>query len=174
MINTMNKTLFIIAGLAAITSCSEGSQVEDHRNDEVRSTIAAGSQTEEELEKELAELRKEEEAKLKREKETMTSMSFDKRYHDFGNVKQEAENTTTFIVTNTGDKPLIIEDVAASCGCTTPEKPTEPILPGKSDKITVTFKSKPGQVNEQVKTVTVTANTSPKVEKLEIRAFVME
>lgn len=170
----MKKTLFIIAGIAAFTSCSEETQVEDHRNDEIQSTIVAGGQSEKELEKELAELRKEEEAKLKLEKETMTTMSFDKRFHDFGNVKQEVENTTTFIVTNTGDKPLIIEDVAASCGCTTPEKPTQPILPGKSDKITVTFKSKPGQVNEQIKTVTVTANTAPKVEKLEIRAFVLE
>ena len=83
--------------------------------------------------------------------ETLTTMSFDKRYHDFGNVKQEVDNTTTFIVTNTGDKPLIIEDVAASCGCTTPQKPTAPILPGKSDKITVTFKSNPGQVNSKLR-----------------------
>ena len=170
----MKNTLLIIAGIAVLYSCGGGTQIEDHRNDETQSNIAAGGQSEKELEEQLAEIRKEEEAKLKLEKETMTTMSFDKRFHDFGNVKQEVENTTTFIVTNTGDKPLIIEDVAASCGCTTPVKPTQPILPGKSDKITVTFKSKPGQVNEQIKNVTVTANTTPKVEKLEIRAFVME
>lgn len=170
----MKKVVFFVTGILVISSCNNGAKVEDHRNEEFQSTIAAGGQSEEELEAQLAEIRKEEEAKLKKEMETMTTMSFDKRYHDFGNVKQEVDNTTTFIVTNTGNKPLIIEDVAASCGCTTPEKPSGPILPGKSDKITVTFKSKPGQVNEQVKSVTVTANTSPKVEKLEIRAFVLE
>lgn len=170
----MKNALLVVAGIVALSSCNEGPTVEDHRKDEVQSTIAAGGQSEKELEAQLADIRKEEEAKLKIEMETMTTMSFDKRFHDFGNVKQEKENTTTFTVTNTGNKPLIIDDVAASCGCTTPEKPTKPILPGKSDVITVTFKSKPGQVAEQLKTVTVTANTSPKVEKLEIRAFVLE
>lgn len=162
--------LFITSIL--VTSCNEGVTVKDNRNADVESTISAGGQSEKELEAQLADIRKEEEAKMKLEKETTTTMSFDRRYHDFGNVKEGVENTTTFIVTNTGDKPLIIQDVAASCGCTTPQKPEKPIAPGKSDKITVTFKAKPDQLNEQIKNVTVTANTTPQVEKLEIRAFV--
>ena len=160
---------------AMATSCgSEGTNVEDHRNDEVVSTVAAGGESEEELEKRLEKIRQEEEEKERAARENMTTMSFDRMFHDFGNVKAEVENTTTFKVTNTGNKPLIIEDVSASCGCTTPQKPTDPILPGGSDVITVTFTSKPGQLNEQNKTVTVTANTDPKVQVLKIRAFVKE
>lgn len=168
----MNHKLFFVVGLIAVVSCGDNHVVEDKRNSKEESTVAAGGQSEKELEAELAEIRKEEEDRIKREAETKTTMKFDRKYHDFGDVEKGVENSTTFIVTNTGNKPLIIEDVAASCGCTTPEKPEKPILPGKSDKITVTFKAKPEQKNEVIKTVTVTANTNPIVEKLEIRAFV--
>lgn len=167
----------IVAGtivLAIVVACGSQSTVEDHRNDEVISTLAAGGESEKELEERLAKIRKEEEEKERIAKENVTTMSFDRMFHDFGDVKPEVENVTTFEVTNTGDKPLIIEDVSASCGCTTPQKPTEPILPGKSDVITVSFTSKPGQLNEQNKTVAVTANTNPKVQTLKIRAFVKE
>ena len=101
-----------------------------------------------------------------------TTLKFNKLSHDFGTVKEETDNKTVFTVTNTGKFPLIIDDVKASCGCTTPSKPTQPIAPGKSDKIEVVFHPNEGQLNNQSKTVRVTANTEPKVTKLEISAFV--
>ena len=168
----MKKISYLFISSLIVASCNQSTSVKDNRKADVESTISAGGQTEKELEAELAEIRKEEEAKLLLQKKTTTTMTFDRRFHDFGDVREGVENTTTFIVTNTGDKPLIIQDVSASCGCTTPEKPEKPIPPGKSDKITVTFKAKPDQLNEQLKNVTVTANTTPQVEKLEIRAFV--
>lgn len=101
-----------------------------------------------------------------------TSLKFDKLTHDFGKVKEETDNKTVFRVTNTGKFPLIIDDVKASCGCTTPTKPTKPIAPGKSDKIEVVFHPNEGQLNKQSKTVRVTANTEPKETVLKISAFV--
>ena len=101
-----------------------------------------------------------------------TSLKFDKLTHDFGKVKEETDNKTVFRVTNTGNYPLIIDDVKASCGCTTPSKPTKPIAPGKSDKIEVVFHPNEGQLNKQSKTVRVTANTEPKETVLKISAFV--
>ncbi len=101
-----------------------------------------------------------------------TTLKFNKLSHDFGTVKEETDNKTVFTVTNTGKFPLIIDDVKASCGCTTPSKPTQPIAPGKSDKIEVVFHPNEGQLENQSKTVRVTANTEPKVTKLEISAFV--
>jgi len=101
-----------------------------------------------------------------------TSLKFDKLIHDFGKVKEESDNKTVFRVTNTGKFPLIIDAVKASCGCTTPSKPTEPIAPGKSDKIEVVFHPNVGQLNKQSKTVRVTANTEPKETVLKISAFV--
>ena len=49
----------------------------------------------------------------------LTSLKFDKMKHDFGKVKEDTDNKTFFTVTNTGQNPLVIESVKASCGCTT-------------------------------------------------------
>ena len=101
-----------------------------------------------------------------------TSLKFDKLSHDFGTVKEETDNKTIFRVTNTGKFPLVVDDVKASCGCTTPSKPTKPIAPGKSDKIEVVFHPNEGQLKNQSKTVRVMANTVPKETILKISAFV--
>lgn len=170
----MKKIVFLGVSFFALLACSENVTVNDNRDAEFSSSIAAGGQSEEEMKERLKEVQAEEEARLATEMASRTSMEFDRMFHDFGEVTPGSENTTTFSVKNTGDKPLIIEDVAASCGCTTPVKPTKPIAPGESDVITVTFTPKPGQLNEQKKNVTVTANTDPKVVKLDIRAFVVE
>ena len=77
-----------------------------------------------------------------------TSLKFDKLSHDFGTVKEETDNKTIFRVTNTGKFPLVVDDVKASCGCTTPSKPTKPIAPGKSDKIEVVFHPNEGQLKK--------------------------
>lgn len=167
----MIKKAILLGSISTLTlfSCTN-----NHKNDksEPVSAYAAGTENEEELQKELARIQKEEEEARKEELAKLTTLSFNEMEHDYGNVKQESENITYFEVTNTGKKPLIIEKVEASCGCTTPEKPEAPILPGKSDKIKVVFKPKPGQTGEQHKTVTVTANTDPKLTVLKIKAFV--
>jgi hypothetical protein len=103
-----------------------------------------------------------------------TTLAFDKLEHDFGNVKIGQDYTYKFKVTNTGKKPLVIEDAKASCGCTVPAKPENPIEPGKSDEIVVTFTPKPGQSGITTKTVSVTANTDPKITTLTIKANVIE
>jgi len=103
-----------------------------------------------------------------------STIEFDKLVHDFGEVQAETDNFVEVKVTNTGDKPLIISDVSASCGCTMPKKPEAPIPPGASDIIEVKFHSKPGQLGEVSKTVSVTANTKEGIHKFEIRAFVKE
>ena len=124
------------------------------------------------LKNELSEVEKEEKERLESEANNITTMSFDKLEHDFGKVKADTDNKTVFYVTNTGKKPLIIEGVSASCGCTTPKKPEKTIAPGMSDEIQVSFKPNVGQLGEQNKTVTVTANTTPDIVVLKIKANV--
>ena len=77
----------------------------------------------------------------------------------------------TFEFVNSGTEPLILDKCKGSCGCTVPECPKEPILPGKSGKIEVKFNSK-GKKNKQTKKVTVTANTDPGQTILTINAQV--
>ena len=157
---------------AMLTACGESQDKVTRVEGDVQSTVAESSKAVAELEEELADFDKEEELRARELEGKLTTLKFDKLTHDFGNVKREVENTTSFRVTNTGKQPLIISDVSASCGCTTPKKPEGPIAPGKSDVIMVTFKSKPDQLNEIKKSVTVTANTAEKLHVLEIRAFV--
>ena len=59
--------------------------------------------------------------------------------YDFGKIKQNVPATYTFEVTNKTDKPLVIENAHATCGCTTPEYQKDPILPGKTAKIKVGY-----------------------------------
>lgn len=169
----MKKTIVSIFALAALlTACSEPDNSIKSMDGEVTSSVTADSRTNAELDKELSSFEKEEAAREKEKAGNITTLKFDKVLHDFGDVESEVENTTSFIVTNTGDKPLIISDVSTTCGCTTPKKPEGPIAPGASDEIQVTFKSKPSQKNEIKKTVTITANTPDRVHKVDIRAFV--
>ncbi len=64
--------------------------------------------------------------------------------YDFGKVKQNVPAVYFFEVTNTSDKPLVIENAHASCGCTTPEYQKDPILPGKTSKIKVQYNAANG------------------------------
>lgn len=129
----------------------------------------------EESQKANADAVKEMERIEKELKANSTTLSFDKEVHDFGQIKLESENYCTFKVTNTGDKPLVIEDVQASCGCTTPEKPEGPIAPGKSDVIKVKFKPNSKSVDGKPveKTITVTANTEEQISVVKIKGIVL-
>jgi len=168
----MKRIVFLISSII-VFGCNNNSSINVKKQDaKFESAFEAGGQSEKDLEEKLAKIKKEEEKRKEEEKQNITSLSFNKMTHDYGNIGQETSNTTYFEVTNTGDKPLIIDKVDASCGCTTPEKPEKPIMPGDSDKIKVVFKPKPGQTGQQSKTVTVSANTDPKLTVLKVKAFV--
>ncbi|MBW7935825.1 MAG: DUF1573 domain-containing protein [Flavobacteriales bacterium] len=75
---------------------------------------------------------------------------------DFGEVEQNGDGVREFKFSNTGSEPLLITHAQGSCGCTVPEWPKEPIMPGKSNVIKIKYDtSRIGQIN---KTVTVTTN----------------
>ena len=74
---------------------------------------------------------------------------------DYGKVTKNDNGSRDFIFTNTGNAPLIITNVLSTCGCTVPTKPDEPILPGKTGKITVKYNMAPGPIR---KTLTVESN----------------
>lgn len=59
--------------------------------------------------------------------------------HDFGKILQGKPVDYYFEITNKSDKPVVVESAVGSCGCTTPEKPTEPIAPGAIGKLKVQY-----------------------------------
>jgi len=104
-----------------------------------------------------------------------TSIEYMELTHDFGNVFYPSDNVYTFKFKNTGTEPLTIFDAKASCGCTVPNKPQEPILPGEIGEMDVVFKPKESQIGTPVtKKITVTANTEPSITYLEISANVVK
>jgi hypothetical protein len=66
-------------------------------------------------------------------------IKFETEVHDFGKIKQAVPVTYDFMFKNISKAPVVIESATATCGCTTPVKPTEPILAGASNKITAGF-----------------------------------
>ncbi len=69
---------------------------------------------------------------------------FNTNKYDFGKVKQNVPAVYSFEITNTSNKPLVIENAHATCGCTVPEYQKDPILPGKTAKIKVQYNAANG------------------------------
>jgi hypothetical protein len=59
--------------------------------------------------------------------------------HDFGKLKVGIPVTYYFEIKNISDKPVVVESATASCGCTVPEKPEKPIMPGETAKLKVQY-----------------------------------
>ncbi len=98
-------------------------------------------------------------------------LNFERTDHDFGTIAEGQKVSYTYKVTNTGEAPLIIQNAQPSCGCTVPTWSKDPIPVGGTGFVTAEFDSngKPGIAN---KTITVTANTWPKVTTLRFKAMV--
>ena len=102
----------------------------------------------------------------------ITTLKFSETQHDFGVFREKAgRQTFNFIITNTGNQPLVIQKVTASCGCTTPEWTRQPIAPGGQGKVTAIYDpaNRPGVFD---KTLTVYTNTKPASTTLTIKGEV--
>ena len=89
------------------------------------------------------------------------TITFDKKSHDFGTINEaDGDVSCEFVVTNKGDAPLLLLKVASSCGCTVPDFSKEPIRPGQTAKITVTYHTK-GRPGPFTKSIRVYDNSKP-------------
>lgn len=165
------KTQFILLStlLIGFSACQDAKTTETAPEQQ---SIVATDENTKELQESLKDVAAEERRLAAEAAANMTSMSFKELSHDFGTVMEDTKHLYNFVVTNTGKKPLFIQNVKASCGCTTPKKPEKAIAPGKSDIIAVEFHPKVGQLGRQDKTVTVIANTKPEMVILNIGAMV--
>lgn len=90
-------------------------------------------------------------------------MVFESETIDYGTIDQDANGQREFVLTNNGNKPLIIMNAQGSCGCTVPTFPKEPIAPGARAVIGVKYDTH--RTGAFTKNVTITSNASeaPKV-----------
>lgn len=125
-------TLGLVAGLTALTFAQDGhghSAGDGHNHGAPAATPASSS---------------------------LADIKMDKMEHDYGTIKQGGDGLCEFKFVNNGKEPLVITNCQGSCGCTVPECPREPILPGKGGVIKVKYDTnRPGVIH---KTVTVNSN----------------
>mgnify|MGYP003536605047 FL=1 len=97
-------------------------------------------------------------------KETTTVQVIDSSYN-FGSVSDGEKVEYSYRFKNVGTKPLVVVETHASCGCTIPQKPEKPIMPGEIGFIKIIFDSK-GRVGNAYKTITVASNAKPEFPQL--------
>jgi hypothetical protein len=93
--------------------------------------------------------------------EQLTSIQWIDSTKDYGKINEGQVLQVAFRFKNTGDKPLVIENVRPGCGCTAANPPDKPILPGEEGVINASFNSE-GRSGPNKKDIYVTANTKDK------------
>lgn len=101
------------------------------------------------------------------------AFSFEETEYNFGDIKEGDLAEHIFTFKNTGNAPIVIDQVRASCGCTTPEWSREPIMPGETSSIKAVFNSK-GRPGNVYKTITITSNATETTTTLKLRGQVIK
>ena len=159
----MKKYFFVstVALAAFMFSCNSETASTDSATDAVETTVVEPA----------VETTVNEAVPVTTELTEVTAMKLDRMEHDFGKIPDTAPVETSFVVTNTGDKPLLITNAQGSCGCTVPDYPKDPIAPGESRDMKVSFNPN-GKEGVNNKTVTITANTEPATTIINIKSDV--
>lgn len=97
-------------------------------------------------------------------------LKFEATTVDYGEIEQNSDPYRVFKFTNVGSEPVVIKNAKGSCGCTVPDAPKEPILPGETGEIKVRYDTK--RVGPFTKTVTLTTNESNPMRTLVIKGKV--
>lgn len=100
-------------------------------------------------------------------------IKFDKEVHDFGKFNKDKVQNCEFVFTNTGDKPLVIQQAYGSCGCTVPSAPKDPIAPGEKGVIKVRYNGASMFKGSMRKMISVRSNATNSLVRLYIKG-VME
>ena len=102
-------------------------------------------------------------------------IKFDQTVHDFGKFSEKAPKVScAFSFTNNGDKPLVINQAVASCGCTVPEYTKSPIAPGAKGEINVTYNGTGKFPGHFKKSITVRSNGKIEMTRLYIEGDMEE
>ncbi|PSJ75865.1 hypothetical protein C7N43_16770 [Sphingobacteriales bacterium UPWRP_1] len=104
---------------------------------------------------------------------TKPILNFEQESFDFGDVPEGPQVTHEFKFKNDGKEPLVIADVKASCGCTTPDWPKEPVMPGEEAVIKATYNTSK-RIGPFNKAITITSNAYEPTKRLYIKGTVLQ
>lgn len=95
-------------------------------------------------------------------------IKFEKTSLDFGKFRESKVQVGEFVFTNTGNKPLVIQQAFGSCGCTVATPPKAPIAPGSKGVIKVSYNGRGRFQGEFKKLITVRSNASNSIVRIYI------
>ena len=98
------------------------------------------------------------------------AFKFETETINYGKIISGSDGVRVFEFTNIGKSPLIISRVQASCGCTVPKKPDQPIMPGAKGKIEVSYDTK--RLGGFSKAITIFSNAKNERKMVKIRGYV--
>ena len=160
----MKKILIVLAATITLASCNEADKTADTTSSTATTTTEAAN-TATAPNTATAQQNTVDPA-------TLTKVEWlDGMDKDFGKIEEGKNLEVSFRFKNVGDKPLVISNVSASCGCTVPETPKKPYAPGETGVIKASFNSA-GKVGAQSKQVNVFANLEPAMTTLNFRVEV--
>ncbi len=174
MIKTTHKVLaftffFFLVGLTTAQTLSKKSLKERVVQLEQENSVLKKDM--EILQRHVYRLLEQEKTKKTATNDTITALFFEVENYDFGKIVPDTIVNYSFEFVNEGTVPLLIKQVTASCGCTTPEWPKWPILPKQKAMIHVRFNSA-GKSGKQYKVINIVANTFPSKTRIYIQADV--
>lgn len=102
---------------------------------------------------------------------TLGSFQFPEMEYDFGTINEGQVVEHIFKFTNNGQAPLVISNITASCGCTSPDWSKAPVKPGDEGFVKVVFNSA-SKSGTQAPTVSIQANTNPTLTRLRLKGSV--
>jgi len=160
----MKKILIVLAAAITIASCKEADKTADTTSSATATTTTEATST--------ATPPSTATAAPTVDPATLTKVEWlDGMDKDFGKIEEGKTLEVSFRFKNVGDKPLVISNVSASCGCTVPETPKKPYAPGETGVIKASFNSA-GKSGAQAKQVNVFANLDPAMTTLNFRVEV--
>ena len=102
-------------------------------------------------------------------------IKFEKTTHNFGSfLEKDPKVTCTFVYTNVGEQPLVINQAIASCGCTVPQYTKEPVKPGEKGELKVTYNGAGKFPGHFKKSITVRSNGAIEMTRLYIEGDMTE
>lgn len=155
---------FLLAGVLLLAGCNSQTNEKDERIDALEQKISH-------LEQGQVNVPANAQSVTVADPGSVGQFEFEQVEYDFGTIPEGRVVEHEFKFTNVGEAPLVISNVQASCGCTTPDWTKTPVKPGDTGFVKVVFNST-AKTGVQSPTVSIQANTSPSVSRLRLKGTV--